>query len=86
MSSADHRFRMERMLYAERPKSAQRVAGLAGAKQLADAWAAVLRGDKNAGKLLDAVPAAQRSAGYLFAEAKYLRRAKKILGGRRRSC
>ena len=74
LSSADHRFRMERMLYAERPKSAQRVAGLAGAKQLADAWSAVLGGDKNARKLLDAVPAAQRSAGYLFAEAKYLRR------------
>ena len=77
LSSADHRFRMERMLYAERPKSAQRVAGLAGAKQLADAWSAVLGGDKNARKLLDAVPAAQRSAGYLFAEAKYLRRTEK---------
>ena len=71
--AADHRFRMERMLYAERAKSAQRVASLAGAKQLADAWAAVLRNDKSAGKLLEAVPAAQRSAGYLFAEAKYLR-------------
>ena len=78
LSSADHRFRMERMLYAERPKAAQRVAGLAGAKELADAWAAVLRGDKKAGKLLDAVPQAQRSAGYLFAEAKYLRRTKKF--------
>ena len=78
LSVADHRFRMERMLYAERPRAAQRVAGLAGAKELADAWAAVLRGDKKAGKLLDAVPQAQRSAGYLFAEAKYLRRAKKF--------
>ena len=77
LSSADHRFRMERMLYAERPNSAQRVAALAGAKQLADAWSAVLSGNKNARKLLDAVPAAQRSAGYLFAEAKYLRRAEK---------
>ena len=78
LSVADHRFRMERMLYAERPKSAQRVAELAGAKPLADAWTAVLRNDKKAGKLLDAVPAAQRSPGYLFAEAKYLRRAKKF--------
>ncbi|GLS32984.1 lytic transglycosylase domain-containing protein [Neomesorhizobium albiziae] len=76
--AADHRFRMERMLYADRVSSAQRVAGLAGAKQLADAWSAVLRNDKNAGKLLDAVPSAQRSAGYLFAEAKYLRRGEKI--------
>lgn len=78
LSVADHRFRMERMLYAERPKAAQRVAGLAGAKELADAWAAVLRGDKKAGKLLEAVPQAQRSAGYLFAKAKYLRRTKKF--------
>ena len=39
---------------------------------------AVIRNDKNAGKLLDAVPPAQRSAGYLFAEAKYLRRAGKV--------
>ena len=31
------------------------------AKELAEAWAAVLRKDKGAGKLLDAVPAAQRS-------------------------
>jgi soluble lytic murein transglycosylase len=75
---ADHRFRMERMLYADRVNSAQRIAELAGAKQLADAWSAVLRNDKNAGKLLDAVPSAQRSAGYLFAEAKYLRRGEKI--------
>ena len=75
---ADHRFRMERMFYAERAVSAQRVAGLAGAKSLADAWTAVLKGDKNAGKLLDAVPSAQRSAGYLFAEARYLRRSDKF--------
>ena len=68
------------------PKSAQRVAGLAGAKQLADAWAAVLRGDKNAGKLLEAVPAAQRSAGYLFAKAKYLRRSEEVLARPPRSC
>lgn len=75
---ADHRFRMERMLYAERPRSALRVAALAGAKELAEAWAAVLSGDKQAGKLLDAVPDDQRSAGWLFANAKYLRRTDKI--------
>jgi soluble lytic murein transglycosylase len=74
--AADHRLRMERMLYAERPKSAQRVASLAGAKELADAWSAVLRNDKTAGKLLDKVPEAQQSTGYLFARAKYLRRKK----------
>lgn len=76
--AADHRARMEQMLYHERVASAQRVAGLAGAKALADAWAASIRGEASAGKLLDVVPSAQRSAGYLFAKAKYLRKAKKF--------
>lgn len=76
--TADHRFRMERMFYADRVNSALRVAGLAGAQQLADAWAAVSKGDKRAAKLLKAVPAAQRSAGYVFAQAEYLRKQKKF--------
>ncbi|RWG85398.1 lytic transglycosylase domain-containing protein [Mesorhizobium sp.] len=76
--AADHRYRMERMFYAGRPDSALRVAGLAGAQQLADAWAAADRGDKNAAKLLKAVPAAQRSAGYFLAEAEYLRKQQKF--------
>ncbi|SIT58778.1 putative soluble lytic murein transglycosylase [Mesorhizobium prunaredense] len=76
--AADHRFRMERMFYADRVNSALRVAGLAGARQLADAWAAADRGDKNAARLLKAVPAAQRSAGYLFAQAQYLRKQQKF--------
>jgi soluble lytic murein transglycosylase len=76
--AADHRYRMERMFYADRPSSALRVAGLAGAQPLADAWAAADKGDKNAAKLLKAVPAAQRSAGYAFAEAEYLRKQEKF--------
>ncbi len=76
--TADHRYRMERMFYADRVGSAQRVAMLAGAKELADAWAAVSEGDKNTPKLLAAVPTEQRSAGYLFAEAEYLRKRKKF--------
>ena len=76
--AADHRFRMERMFYADRPGSAQRVAALAGAQQLADAWAAADRGDKNAPRLLNAVPMAQRSAGYFFAQAEYLRKQEKF--------
>lgn len=74
LSQADHRARMERMLYGERIASAQRMAALAGAKPLADAWTAVIRGDKTAEKLLAAVPADQRAAGYAFAEAKNLRK------------
>ncbi|MDX8516341.1 lytic transglycosylase domain-containing protein [Mesorhizobium captivum] len=76
--AADHRYRMERMFYADRPSSALRVAGLAGAQQLADTWAAADKGDKNAAKLLKAVPAPQRSAGYFFAQAEYLRRQQKF--------
>lgn len=73
IAPSDHRFRMERMLYLERARSAERVAGRADARELAAAWVAVLRKDRNAGKLLDAVPEAQRSAGYYFARAKYHR-------------
>lgn len=76
--AADHRARMERMLYSERINSAKRVAALAGAESLAVAWAAVIRGERNAGKLMDQVPASQRSAGWFFAKAKYLRRAEKF--------
>jgi soluble lytic murein transglycosylase len=75
--TADHRFRMERMFYADRVNSALRVAELAGAPQLADAWTAVIRGEKTAPDLLEAVPPYQRSAGYFFAKAEYLRKQKK---------
>ena len=51
----DHRFRMERMLYSERAKSAGRIAKLARAEALATAWSAVLRNDPKADELLDAV-------------------------------
>lgn len=74
----DHRARMEGMLYSERVTSADRVAELAGAVPLAKAWAAVIRGDKKAPDLLKAVPAGMRTAGYYFAEARYLRRKKKF--------
>lgn len=73
-----HRYRMERMLYSERVNSALRVASLADAEALATAWGAVLRGEKNAGKLLNAVPKAQRGAGFIFAHSRYLRRNEKF--------
>ncbi|GAA4109561.1 lytic transglycosylase domain-containing protein [Aminobacter aganoensis] len=76
--AADHRIRMERMLYADRVNSAARVAELAGAKPLADAWSAVIKGDKKAAALLEAVPASQRSAGYFFAKSRYLRKQDKF--------
>lgn len=74
LTQADHRFRMERMLHAERVNAALRIAERAGAEPLAEAWGAMVREDRKALKLLDAVPAAQRSAGWHFAKAKLLRR------------
>ena len=59
----DHRARMERMLYIDRPETAARVAGRANAPELLKAWSAVIRGARDAGKLLDAVPQTQRGAG-----------------------
>src|SRR5690606_21922957 len=68
--TADHRLRRGRMFYADRVNSAQRVATLAGAKPLADAWEAAIKGSKATPELLKAVPTSQRSAGYFFAEAE----------------
>ncbi|WP_420847926.1 lytic transglycosylase domain-containing protein [Nitratireductor luteus] len=76
--AADHRYRMERMLYDDRVRSAERVAKRAGGEALTKAWAAVIRNERNAGKLLDAVPADQRTAGYHFARARYLRRTERF--------
>lgn len=73
MTRDDHRHRMEAMLYERRVRSAERLASLAGARELTKAWGAVIRKNANAGKLLDAVPKGQRSAGYLYARARYLR-------------
>jgi len=76
--SIDHRARMERMLYAERYASAGRISGLAGAQALYKAWVAASKGDKTAEALLEAVPTVDRGAGYLYAKARYLRRAEQI--------
>ena len=66
---------LERALYREMPGPE---AVLAGAQDLWRAWAAAIRGNKNAAALLAAVPEAQRSAGLAFAKARYLRKAGKI--------
>jgi soluble lytic murein transglycosylase len=72
-----HQGRMQKMLYETRVASAGRVAELANSAALYKAWSAVIRKDKAAGKLLDAVPENQRIAGYYFAKARYLRRQNK---------
>src|SRR5690606_25219145 len=69
-----HHARMEAQLYAERNAAAGRAAKLAGAEQLFQAWVAVNDNKPAAAKLLAAVPRAQRTAGYVFAHARHLRR------------
>src|SRR5690606_30548612 len=61
-------------LYDDRIASAERVAALADGRELARAFTAVARNERNAGELLDLVPEAQRSAAYIFARARHLRR------------
>ncbi len=78
MPAAVHRQRMEQMMHHDRIGAAGRVAGLAGAEALHAAWAAVIRGENNASRLLDAVPQAQRTGGYHFAKARQLRRAERF--------
>ncbi|MFN3548900.1 MAG: transglycosylase SLT domain-containing protein [Mesorhizobium sp.] len=75
----EHRVRIETMLHGERTQSALRLAPLAGAEALAKAWAAVIRGEKNAGALLDAVPEAERGSAFVFAKARWLRRGGKFV-------
>lgn len=75
--AADHRQRLERMLYADRITAAERMAALVGGRELVRAVGAVAREEANAGALLNAVPQNQRSAAYYFAQARHLRRADK---------
>jgi soluble lytic murein transglycosylase len=77
LTTSDHRARMERMFHADRVQSAMRVADLAKSPALAAAWSAVIRGDKKAAQLLEAVPYVERGAGHAFAKARLLRRAGK---------
>ena len=69
---------MERMLYIDRVNSAAARRGACRRKAARRCLGRRFRGDKNAAELLNAVPAAQRSAGYLFAEAEYLRKQEKF--------
>ena len=72
LSTADHRFRMERLLFKEETTSALRAAGRANADYvaLAKARIAVLNEAKNAAALLDAVPASVRAdSSYAYARS-----------------
>ncbi|WAJ26622.1 lytic transglycosylase domain-containing protein [Antarcticirhabdus aurantiaca] len=74
LTKADHKYRMERLLYADRVSDAERVAKLANAETLFRARAAVIRGENMKARLA-AVPANQHAdPSYQFARAEYLRK------------
>jgi soluble lytic murein transglycosylase len=74
----DHLTRMLTMLYEGKVKSAGRVAKLAGATSLYQAFAAVLQKAPDAGRKLGQVDGSwARNAAFIFAKAQYLRRQEK---------
>jgi soluble lytic murein transglycosylase len=79
LTAEDHFHRMSAMLYDERPASAGRVAKLANAEPLFNAWSAAIRKDAKTASLLKAVPAEQQKAtGFQFAKALWLRKTGKL--------
>jgi soluble lytic murein transglycosylase len=81
LSAADHKFRAERLLYAEKPVAALRAAALAGADELALAkvWANAIHGPV-AETALDALPAALKGdPALLYLRVQSLRRADRVL-------
>ena len=78
LTRADHKYRMDKLLYQDRVTDAARVAGLAGAKDLYSARAAAIRGNGNAGKQLSAVSRSERGdPGYRLALVEDARKAGK---------
>lgn len=80
LNRADHRYRMEKMLFRENWSGATRAAGYAGKDltTLVQARINLYRGKKQAEKAFGAVPKELRDdPSYLFSRALYLRRADK---------
>jgi soluble lytic murein transglycosylase len=76
LTAQDHFVRMQAMLYDERIASAGRVATLAGATALHEAWVGAIRGSPDTPALMKAVPAdQQRGAAFQFVEALHFRKA-----------
>ncbi|WP_419910426.1 lytic transglycosylase domain-containing protein [Hoeflea sp.] len=77
LTRADHKRRMDMLLYRDRITQADRVDALANAQSLFKARAAVIRKSSNAAKLIKAVhPSWQKDPSYLFARIAYHRRKK----------
>ncbi|MDR6757288.1 soluble lytic murein transglycosylase [Mycoplana sp. BE70] len=76
LTVADHRKRMDMLLYRERTQQAQRFGDLARAQSLYRAWAAVIGKAKNADALVKAVdPSWQKDPAYAFLRAELANRA-----------
>lgn len=81
LTAADHKYRMDYLLFTNDSAGALRAAQRVGATQVAIARARIAVDDKssNAKALLDAVPGeAHRDPSYLFGRIQHLRRADKI--------
>jgi soluble lytic murein transglycosylase len=74
LTSADHKARMDYLMYRNRISQAKRFGDLGRAQSLYKAWAAVLQRSSNAPSLLSAVDKSWTSdPAYLFARVEYLR-------------
>lgn len=74
-TAADHKARMDFLMYKGRAAQAKRFGDLGKAQSLYKAWAAVIGNAKNAEALLTGVDSSLKDdAGYLFARVEYLRR------------
>jgi len=78
LTTADHKRRMEMLLYRSRVEQAERFAALGKAQSLYRAWAAVIRGRAKAADLIAAVdPSWRDDPAYLFLRIEYLRKQEK---------
>jgi len=78
LTAADHKARMDYLLYRGRTDQAKRFSGLSKAQSLYNAWAAVLARSPKASQLLKAVdPRWSSDPAYLFVQIEYLRRQEK---------
>jgi soluble lytic murein transglycosylase len=75
LGPADHKARMEYLMYRGRTAQAERFGDMGQAQSLYKAWAAVASRASNAGALLNAVDKKwSNDPGYLFARIEYLRK------------
>lgn len=75
LTGADHKARMDYLMYRGRTAQAKRFSGIGNAQSLYNAWAAVANNSKNAGTLINAVAGSWASdPAYLFVKIEYARR------------